>query len=117
MYSPLLESKTGRRDTFCYTVTLFVAQSHMSALKGICVVIWAVVAHTGHQVETFSATSLLLCDVPYRGASLCRHVFAVSVPSQWDGAVRMWEHRQTHPLEEREAERQTTGEHALKEPK
>lgn len=20
--------------------------------------------------------------------------------SQWDGAVRMWEHRQTHPLEE-----------------
>ncbi len=25
---------------------------------------------------------------------------------QWDGAVRMWEHRQTHPLEEeRERER------------
>uniref|UniRef100_A0A674MIZ7 Ddb1 and cul4 associated factor 11 n=1 Tax=Takifugu rubripes TaxID=31033 RepID=A0A674MIZ7_TAKRU len=25
------------------------------------------------------------------------------VSSSWDGAVRMWEHRQTHPLEEREA--------------
>lgn len=30
---------------------------------------------------------------------------SLSLP-QWDGAVRMWEHRQTHPLEEeRERER------------
>lgn len=28
--------------------------------------------------------------------------------SQWDGAVRMWEHRQTHPLEE-ERERERDG--------
>uniref|UniRef100_H3CIH1 DDB1- and CUL4-associated factor 11 n=1 Tax=Tetraodon nigroviridis TaxID=99883 RepID=H3CIH1_TETNG len=27
------------------------------------------------------------------------------VSSSWDGAVRRWEHRQTHPLEEREGER------------
>ncbi|XP_060921016.1 DDB1- and CUL4-associated factor 11 [Labrus mixtus] len=36
------------------------------------------------------------------------------VSSSWDGAVRMWEHRQTHPLEEgREGERLTTGEKDL----
>lgn len=35
---------------------------------------------------------------------------SVCAPSQWDGAVRRWEHRQTHPLEEREGERLTTSE-------
>lgn len=37
----------------------------------------------------------------------------VCVASQWDGAVRMWEHRQTHPLEEREAERQTASQNLV----